>query len=84
MAYKKVRGLITKNDKFFVMVSQKKYDIISVTKTWLNPTVNSLELFIEQVKGGGLPLAVRSNVLDEQFPIIDTVMCKCFLTLKSI
>ena len=75
--YQNVRGLRTKIDELFVAASEGEYDIIVLTETWLNETINSLQLFgsrytvyrqdrdplsTGKFRGGGTLIAVSNHL----------------------
>lgn len=81
MYYQNVRGLKTKLSDFFIASSSSSYDVIMLTETFLDDTVNSLQLFNTEFcvyrcdrnssnsrkqGGGGTLVAVRKKFASNQ------------------
>lgn len=75
--YQNVRILNSKTKNFYLTCSSADYDIICLTETWLNPSVNNSELFNQNYnvyrcdrspvnslksRSGGVLIAVRSSI----------------------
>lgn len=78
--YQNVRGLRTKTGVFYRNLCLCSYDIICLTETWLNDSINNNELFddryivwrrdrnydeLDQLKGGGVLIAIRRELAAE-------------------
>lgn len=70
--YQNVRGLRTKVNQFYLSVLQCTSDVVILTETWLNNSVNNAELFgtnylchradrQEKSRGGGVLIAVNND-----------------------
>lgn len=86
--YQNVRGLRTKTNSFYSTTINCHYDIITLSETWLVPSINSNELFdtnefvvyrcdrsvLNSIRsyGGGVLIAVRSSVKSEILIVPDT------------
>lgn len=83
--YQNVRGLRTKTDDFYHSSLQSDFDVICITETWLNNTVNSSELFSDNYNvyrsnrsfqatfkkdGGGVAIGVRTSLLSSQISVL--------------
>lgn len=87
--YQNVRGLRTKTNDFYVNSCSEMYDVVSLTETWLNESINSMEIFSdlymvhrkdrvssEKKWGGGVLIAVNSlNFLSERIFPLETDDC---------
>lgn len=86
MYYQNVRGLRTKSNSFFCNSSITDFNIIVLTETWLNYSINSSEYFDNSFnvfrkdrcetgsllkRGGGVLIAVKSNFVSNNIVIAD-------------
>ncbi|XP_053686389.1 uncharacterized protein LOC128735932 [Sabethes cyaneus] len=75
--YQNVRGLRTKIDDFFLAATERDYDVIVLTETWLDAQIHSAQLFgnaynvyrcdrsrinSTKTRGGGVLIAVSSRL----------------------
>lgn len=79
--YQNVRGLRTKTCDFYIATSDCDYDVIALTETGLIPSISDCEIFnlndfvvnrcnrsvlnSKKESGGGVLVAVRSNIMSE-------------------
>jgi exonuclease III len=85
--YQNVRGLRSKLDDVRQYLSYTDNDVICLTETWLNDSVNTLELFpihfniyrkdrdlaVNSKKdGGGVLIAVRKSLISERIEYLET------------
>ena len=75
--YQNTRGLYTKTTTFYKNCSSSDYDVICITETWLNSSINNAELFpssyhtlrcdrnfnsINRSRGGGVLIALSEKI----------------------
>lgn len=94
MYIQNVRGMRTKSNKFYCNSSSSDYNVISLTETWLNKDHSSSEFFDSTFnvfrkdrcetnsiheRGGGVLIAVRSNLICNQIMLSNTndIECVC-------